>query len=89
MVDQSGSNTSNGTETPVPHMFTTKPGTDPSVFQDYIKTLPDGGKGDQIVYPHVPWQSYVTSLTSEQAKEVAGQPFVNFCTKITESEVHG
>ncbi len=58
--------------TAIPYIFGTKSGTDPSVFQSYIKTLPDGGQGGIIQYPNVPWQSYVTRLTLEQAQEVAG-----------------
>ena len=83
----SSSSSSSGTATPTPYMFTTNTGTDPSVFQSYIKTLPDGGAGGQIVFPNVPWQSYVTNLTSDQAKDVASQSFVRFVTLITENDV--
>ena len=61
-----------------PYWFKTKAGTDPSTFEAYIKELPDGGDGDQIVYSHLPWQTYMTHLTPAEAKEVGKQPFVKF-----------
>ena len=58
------------------YIITTKTGTDLSTFQSYIKTLPDRGEGYQIVFPNVPWQSYITDLTTDQAKEARKLPFV-------------
>jgi hypothetical protein len=63
-------------ETSKLHFFKTKTGTELSVFEDYIKTLPDRGEGDKLVFSHVPWQTYMTTLTDAQAEEVAKQPFV-------------
>ena len=72
------------TERSMPHMLTTKSGTSRAVFEDYIKTLPDPGTGHTIAYPHLPWQSYVTNLTSAQAQEVATQSFIDHVGRITE-----
>ncbi|KAK4543623.1 hypothetical protein LTR36_005268 [Oleoguttula mirabilis] len=82
----STSSSSGSTATPTQYMFTTNTGTDLSTFRGYIKTLPDAGDGYQIVFSNVPWQSYVTNLTFDQANEVASQTFVNFVTLITESD---
>lgn len=66
------------------YMFTTKPGTDRSTFEEYIQRL-DGGKGQRIAFDLLTWQSYITHLTLDQAKEVASEPFINYVTLITES----
>jgi hypothetical protein len=60
------------------YWFKTKVGTDLSTFEDYIKTLPDRGSGSKIVFPFVPWQTYMTTLTPAQAEEVGNQSFVKF-----------
>jgi subtilisin family serine protease len=60
------------------YLFTTKCGTEPSTFKEYIKTLPDKGEGDQIAFGRVPFQSYVTTLTHDQAKDVANQSFIAY-----------
>jgi hypothetical protein len=82
----SSSSTSSSSATATPYIFGTKTGTDPSVFKSYINTLPDGGQGGIIQYPNVPWQSYVTSLTPEQAQDVANQSFVEYISTITEDD---
>ena len=61
-----------------PYWFKTKAGTDLATFEAYIIKLPDGGAGDQIVFSHLPWQTYITHLTPEEAGEVEKQPFVKF-----------
>lgn len=71
-------------EKAVPHMLTTKSGTERSVFEDYVKTLPDQGKGHRIAYEHLPWQSYVTSLTTEQARQIRQQSFIESVGPVTE-----
>ena len=78
------SSTSSSSAAPTLYVFGTKTGTNPSVFQSYIKTLPDGGQGDIIQYPNVPWQSYLTNLTAQQALDVAKQSFVEYISTITE-----
>ena len=65
------------------YWFRTKEGTDLSTFEAYIRTLPDNGSGDKIVFPLVPWQSYMTSLTPAQAQEVGKQPFIKFVCPVT------
>jgi hypothetical protein len=81
----STSSTSSTSATASPYCFSTNPGTDPSIFHSYIKTLPDGGQGGIIQYPYVPWQSYVTNLTVEQAQEVSSQSFVLGVWKISDT----
>ena len=62
--------------TVVEYLFSTKTGTDLATFHSYINTLPDKGKGTQIVFPLIPYQGYRTKLTLEQAEEVHRQPFI-------------
>lgn len=66
----STSSTSSTSATASSYRFWTKDGTDPRVFQSYIKTLPDRGEGDIIQFPNLSWQTYVTNLTAEQAQGV-------------------
>jgi len=68
------------------YLISTKDGTELSRFEGFIKTLPDHGEGHQIIYSNVTWQSYLTCLTDEQAKDVARLPFVYFCNPNTESD---
>lgn len=72
---------------PTTYFFSTKKGTDNQVFLDYIKTLPDAGEGYFINYPSIPWQSYITQLTPEQAEQAAREPFMFFVEKVTAPEV--
>lgn len=60
------------------YWFKTKAGTELATFAAYIKTLPDGGTGDQIVLSHLPWQMYITHLTPVEAEGVRKQEFVKF-----------
>jgi subtilisin family serine protease len=78
----SSTSSSSSSATPTPFFFMTKYGTALSVFQQYLKTLPDNGQGHQIVYPHVPWQSYFTNLTTKEAQDVASQSFIYFVTAV-------
>ena len=84
--DSETSKSAANTEQSMPHMLTTKSGTSRAVFEDYIKTLPNQGTGHTIAYPHLPWQSYVTNLTSAQAQEVATQSFIDHVGRITEDD---
>jgi subtilisin family serine protease len=68
------------------YLFTTKYGTELSKFKEYIKTLPDKGEGEQDVFPRVPFQSYVTTLTYAQAKDVQNQSFIAYVVLAGESK---
>lgn len=72
----SASSTSTASATPSPYIIGTKEGTPLSTFQNFIKTLPDGGQGDIIAYPNVRWQTYISSLTAAQAQEISSLSFV-------------
>ena len=80
---------STSSETPKLYFFKIEKGTELSLFEHYIKTLPDRGNGDQIVFPHVPWQTYMTRLTDSQAEEVGKQPFVAYIFPVEVLETHG
>ncbi|KAK3704824.1 hypothetical protein LTR37_013656 [Vermiconidia calcicola] len=71
---------------PGDYYLCTKTGTEISTFERYIKTVPDGGKGYQIVFDGVPFQGYMGRLTEDQAKEARKQPFVLFVHQVTASE---
>jgi len=73
-------------ETPKSYFISTEKGTDPTVFQDYIKLLPDKGNGYLFPFPCIPWQSYITPLTSDQVEEVISQPFTYICSEVTEPQ---
>lgn len=79
----STSSTSSTSATASPYVFWTKEGTDPRVFQSYIKTLPDRGQGLITQFPNLSWQTYVTNLTAEQAQEVSTQSFVEYILENT------
>ena len=63
---------------PVMYWFKTKEGTDLATFEAYIKKLLYCVFGDQIIFSHIPWQTYITHLTPTEAGEVRKQPFVKF-----------
>jgi hypothetical protein len=67
------------------YWFKTKTGTDLATFEAYIKELPDSGDGDQIVFSHLPWQTYITHLTLAEAEEVRKQAFVKFVWPLARS----
>jgi len=85
----SSTSSPSSTATPVSFFFSTKEGTDVSTFKKYIGTLPDGGEGIQTVFPDLPWQSYTTNLTFDQADEVASQMFIDFIGPCTVSDTDG
>jgi hypothetical protein len=60
-----------------PYLITTKSGTSMSDFTNFIQTFPDNGQGQQIAYPHVSFQGYITSINSSYAAIVAQNPIVN------------
>lgn len=53
------------------------------MFEAYVKTLPDKGTGHYLSYPSTPWQSYITDLTAEQAKDAGKQSFMYFVKPVT------
>lgn len=65
-----------GSEGPVRYMIETESGTELETFESFIKTLPDGGKGYQMVGGDS--QTYITTLTYEEAKEIAKEHFVSY-----------
>ena len=85
-TSSSSTSTVSTTATPSPYFFATKNGTDLATFQAFIKTLPDGGQGDQAVMDGLPWQAYSTNLTAEQAQAVANQTFVSFVVENIEGD---
>lgn len=72
----SSSTSSGASATETSYLLMTKPGTSNSDFQNFIKTFPDGGSGQQIVYSHVSFQFYVTSINDSYAAIVAQNPLV-------------
>lgn len=85
----SSSTSSSGLAIPTPYLLTTKEGTDAATFKDFINNLPDKGEGKIISYPRLPWQSYVTSLTEEKAKDVAKESFIQYIMPIVEDTMEG
>lgn len=80
----SSTTSSSASATPTLYLLTSKEGTDPGTFKNYVNGL-DGGSGYLISYPNVPWQRYQTNLTSDQAKDAAGQSFMYFASPVTEA----
>jgi hypothetical protein len=56
-------------------MISTKEGSTLEKFKTFIKDLPDGGKGYQIATEGDDDQAYITTLTYEDAMEIAKKPF--------------
>ena len=71
---------------PTAYLLSTKTDTDKAAFEKLIKTLPDEGKGAVISYPNIPWQSYSTNLTEDQAVELRKNAIVEFVARITEED---
>ncbi|KAI4198895.1 MAG: hypothetical protein LQ350_004960 [Teloschistes chrysophthalmus] len=69
--------TPSSTKTPSEWLLNTIPGTSVDAFQKFIKTLPDGGAGEQIVYDAINTQGYVAKMTLEEAKVVNRLPIVD------------
>lgn len=46
------------------------PGRAQRVISNERRRRPDSGEGYQMLYPNIPWQTYITNLTSDEAKKV-------------------
>ncbi|KAL8634660.1 MAG: hypothetical protein Q9228_007754, partial [Teloschistes exilis] len=80
--------TSSSTATPSEWLLNTIPGTSVDAFQKFIRTLPDGGGGEQIVYDGIDTQGYVAKLTLEEAKVVNRLPIVDQIVSNGPIELH-
>lgn len=70
--------TSSQTATATPYVVFTKPGTPLSSFQNLIASLDaDTEQSQQITYPTLDWQLYVTPLTPAQVKIAEANPVVH------------
>ena len=58
------------------YIFTTIPETKVFEFRTFIKVLPDKGTGQQMVYPNLNFQAYVTCLTAAEATKINNQDLV-------------
>ena len=74
------------TSQPSPYLLSSKEGTEPAVFEAYLKTLPGGGEGTSLSFPSTPWQDHITNLTEEQAEQAAKLPFMYFVSRVTAPE---
>lgn len=72
----SASSSSNPAE-PTDWILNTVPGTSVEAFDKFIKTLPDRGQGQHIVFPGLPDQVYVGLMTRAEAEEVNKNPIVD------------
>lgn len=82
---RSTSSSASSTATAIPYLLSSKPGTDPATFDDYLKTISkDVYREDK--HPDIPWQSQVVNLTAKQAQDAERQPFMDIVYLITEPE---
>ncbi|KAL8735840.1 MAG: hypothetical protein Q9181_002669 [Wetmoreana brouardii] len=65
------------TSDPLSWVLNTVPGTSVKAFKDFIRTLPDGGSGEQWIFDNSDFQNYVTKLTLEEAGVVNRDPIVD------------
>jgi subtilisin family serine protease len=63
---------------PAQYFLVTKRGTKLETFKSFVETLPDGGRGYQMASRGLGDQSYITTLTYEEAKEIARKPFIEY-----------
>lgn len=70
----------------VQYFVSSEKGTDPVVFDEYMKSIAHNYEERDPKYPAVPWQSQVVNLTPEQAKEVKSQPFIFVVMVVTASK---
>ncbi|PVH78545.1 hypothetical protein DL98DRAFT_573124, partial [Cadophora sp. DSE1049] len=66
----SSTSSSKPSETPRLYCIETVRGTTQGEYEEFIKSLPDAGKGIRIDYPTIDNQIYGTYLTADQAKEI-------------------
>ena len=77
----SSASSSSNTAEPTEWIFNTVPGTSMEAFDKFIKTLPDRGQGDRIVFPNLRDQVYVGLMTREEAIEINKNPIVDQLTE--------
>lgn len=58
-------------------LISTVPGTSVKDFQAFIKGLPDRGSGEQIIYPELDEQGYITKMTELEAAIANRDPIVD------------
>lgn len=63
---------------PTEWLLGTVPGTNVKDFQTFIKGLPDGGAGEQMIYGGSDHQDYVGKMTREEALVINRDPIVDF-----------
>ena len=82
----SASSSSNPAE-PTEWILNTVPGTSVEAFDKFIKTLPDRGQGERIVYSNLRDQMYVGRMTRAEAEEVNKNPIVDQMSPDADGEV--
>lgn len=70
------STSESSTPTAAPYFLSTKEGTDPAVFDSYLKSIGKENEGPMGKYPSSPWQSQMINLTAEQAADAEAQSFM-------------
>lgn len=77
MPTPSSMTTSSSSNEPTAYVITTHDDTPLSAFKDLISSLPDGGTGEQIVFPMLTSQAYLTlKLTADEATQLLENPIV-------------
>lgn len=74
----STSTTSSEIDLPTQWLIGTKSGTSLLAYKALILSLPDGGTGDQITFPNLDFQGYVTEMNQTVASLVNLLPIVSF-----------
>jgi hypothetical protein len=77
MSTPSSTTTSSSSNEPTAYVITTQNNTPLPDFKDLISSLPDSGTGEQIVFPMLTSQAYLTlNLTADEATELLENPIV-------------
>jgi hypothetical protein len=77
MPTPSSTTTSSSSNVPTAYVITTHNNTPLPAFKDLISSLPDGGTGEQIVFPMLTSQAYLTlKLTADEATQLLENPIV-------------
>lgn len=77
---------SDSTATAASYLLSSKKGTEPSVFYEYVRSITGEAEKRDHCYPDIPWQSATVDLTPEQAKDAESQPFMEIVALVTTSE---
>lgn len=80
------SSTVEKSEEKVPYFVSSKPDTDPAVFDAFLESMSYQGDGPMARYSNVPWQSQIVSLTAEEARAAKELPFMLIVDLVTEPE---